>query len=848
MIGQTISHYRITEKLGGGGMGVVYGAEDTNLGRPVAIKFLPEDSFDDEAAAERFRREARAASALNHPHICTIHDLGEHGGVPFLAMERLEGRSLRDLLAERRLAAEEALRLGDQVADALSAAHARGIVHRDVKPENLFVTDRGDAKVLDFGLAKELTAAEDDETLTQLTREGSTVGTLTYMSPEQILGGVVNSRSDIFSLGVVLYEMLAGAHPFRRGHQMQTVDAILHQAPPPLRASSDLPGRVAEVVERMLAKNPDDRYQSLEEVRADLGAHRPRYERGKGVKRPAHIGIALVLVGLLALFGWLGRRGDAPGAVSSDRASPGVSSDSLLGEVEPNSIAVLPFRNLSPDPENAFFADGMTEELTSRLSRLGDLTVVASSSVMRYHDSSLTPAAVGEELRVASVLDGSVRRAGDDVRITGQLIDVASQQNLWSNTYQRRLEDIFRVQSEVAEEIVAALELELEPDEAAVLTRQPTGNLSAYDLFLRGVHYADRGRKDDNELAIGFFDRAIAEAPDFALAFAARSRAYERRASLYGFPRRWLDAALEDAERAVDLDPTLPDAQTALARALFSKGLLEASLEANLRAVELEPNNQSAARSLGWLYSEMGQPDEALRWYKRAVRLDPANAFRYALVGLGYVDLAMHHAAETWLARSLELAPDSLGNRNVLAVNYLNQERFADAAAVGEEILAISPGEPMGLTIVGIARHMAGDLEAAETYYRRNLDGVWAWYRVRMLLARILWDSGRRDEALEVMAPAVESLEADLASGSSLWWTFYSLAQAEAIRGDDERAYELLEQAVDAGATSYVVYRNDPCFGEILEEERHQRLMAEIESRVDQMRFRVQARERGAAP
>ena len=544
------------------------------------------------------------------------------------------------------------------------------------------------------------------------------------------------------------------------------------------------------------------------------------------MKRPAHIGIALVLVGLLALFGWLGRRGDAPGAVSSDRASPGVSSDSLLGEVEPNSIAVLPFRNLSPDPENAFFADGMTEELTSRLSRLGDLTVVASSSVMRYHDSSLTPAAVGEELRVASVLDGSVRRAGDDVRITGQLIDVASQQNLWSNTYQRRLEDIFRVQSEVAEEIVAALELELEPDEAAVLTRQPTGNLSAYDLFLRGVHYADRGRKDDNELAIGFFDRAIAEAPDFALAFAARSRAYERRASLYGFPRRWLDAALEDAERAVDLDPTLPDAQTALARALFSKGLLEASLEANLRAVELEPNNQSAARSLGWLYSEMGQPDEALRWYKRAVRLDPANAFRYALVGLGYVDLAMHHAAETWLARSLELAPDSLGNRNVLAVNYLNQERFADAAAVGEEILAISPGEPMGLTIVGIARHMAGDLEAAEAYYRRNLDGVWAWYRVRMLLARILWDSGRRDEALEVMAPAVESLEADLASGSSLWWTFYSLAQAEAIRGDDERAYELLEQAVDAGATSYVVYRNDPCFGEILEEERHQRAEA----------------------
>ena len=592
-------------------MGEVYRARDPRLGRDVAIKVVPASFSDDPDRLRRFEQEARAAGVLNHPNIIAVYDVGEHEGAPYVVSELLEGETLRAVLEEGRLSPRRALDCALQIAQGLAAAHDKGIVHRDLKPENLFVTRDGRLKILDFGLAK-LTRPETEAgpsteapTASPGTEPGVVLGTLDYMAPEQARGRPADVRSDIFAFGAILYEMLSGERAFHRDSAADTMSAILKEDPLDLSAvSQGTPPGLVRIARHCLEKKPEQRFQSAHDLAFDLSAvdaevARPE-PRARG--RAALVWAGAAVIALLAALAVLllrtrGGLGLRPSASGSDR----------------KSIAVLPFQNLSPDPENAFFADGMTEDILTQLAKIRDLKVISRTSVMRYKGTQKTIPVIAAELGVATILEGSVRRAGDRVRIVGQLVDARTDEHLWAETYDRELKDVFAIQSEVAQKIAGSLQAALSPAEKKRIEQSPTGNLAAYDLYLKGRELYGHYRKADNEAAIENFQKALQLDSGFALAYAGLGDAYAQRVQRFGFPQSTLESSLEMGRKAIALDPELAEGHKALGLTYFVKGAYRESLGASRRAVELNPNNVGATANVGYSLFVLGRADEAMR-------------------------------------------------------------------------------------------------------------------------------------------------------------------------------------------------------------------------------------------
>ena len=583
MVGRTVSHYRIVEQLGAGGMGVVYRAEDTRLGRPVALKFLPEDLAQDQLALDRFRQEARAASALNHPHICTIHDVDEVDGRPFIAMELLEGEPLRARLSQSRATVPAIVDIAVQLADALDAAHAKGIVHRDIKPENIFVTIRGAAKLLDFGIAKLVTeraVVADDLTTTRVGTGPVTLGTIAYMSPEQVRGETLDARTDLFSLGVVLYEMATGTQPFRGTTSGAVLGEILTKAPTaPVRLNADVPPEMERIVNKLLEKDRELRYQSASDVRVDL-------ER---VRRPL---------------------------MESARETPRTAREQA-------SIVVLPFENLSPDPENAFFADGLTEEVITDLSQVRSLRVISRNSAMLLKGAKKDTRTIGRELDVRYVLEGSVRRAGNALRIAAQLVDASTDTQLWAEKYTGALDDVFEIQERLSRTIVDALKVRLTPDEDRSLAARHLPDARALDRYLMAQQETYKFTPASLERALRLTQEAIEIAGPSALLYATLGHIYFE---LHDAGVRIDDATLRDAvtwsDRALELSPDCAPAFLVKAHLARKRGDMAAAIRLMRRAADLGAGGE-ALSWLSYFCFQVGRVGECREAAERATAADP---------------------------------------------------------------------------------------------------------------------------------------------------------------------------------------------------------------------------------
>src|SRR5580700_550235 len=568
LVGESILHYTILRKLGAGGMGVVFEAQDAQLGRKVALKFLPAEMAQDSQLLERFQREARAASSLNHPNICTIHAIEQHQRRPFIVMELLEGQTLAEKMNRQPMPTEVLLPLAAQMADALESAHARGIVHRDIKPANLFLTERGQLKILDFGLAK---IAQEQEALTadpnatqaaggELTSPGAVVGTISYMSPEQARGQLVDARTDIFSTGTVLYQMATGTLPFQGDTSAVIFDAILNRdAKPAAEVNPALPAEFVRTLEKTLEKDRNLRCQTATELKTDFIRLKRDLES------------------------------------SARRTKEKSDSDSgVQKQAVKKSVAVLYFENLSGAKEDEYLRDGITEDVITELSKIRGLNIFSRPTVLAFRDKVVTPAQIGQQLGAAYVLTGTLRRAGNRLRISAQLVDTQTDFPLWSDRFDREMKDVFEVQDEMARRIAEALRVTLSPEELEALAIKPTESLQAYDLYLRGKRYARRQTRQDLEFALQMFENAVAIDGSFALAYAACANACAMFYCNYSRDQVWVERAREASGKAVALRWELPEVQVSQAWVLYATGLHDEAVRMAKKAIERKRDCEGA--------------------------------------------------------------------------------------------------------------------------------------------------------------------------------------------------------------------------------------------------------------